>query len=419
MDDRELLQEYRERQSENAFTELVARHVRLVYATALRLTRERQAAEDVVQAVFLQLAQKSWMVRDGNTLPGWLYRTTYRTALNELRKEQRRRERETEAMNNAELESGADPMLAQLLPLLDEALRQLNPVDQNLIIQRFFENKSLREAGASAALSEQAAHMRISRAIEKLRKHFARSGVTMAAGVMETVLTVPSSQAMPVGLAAKVTGTALAGSGAALGIADTILKFFFTMNTKTQIALGVVIVGLIALPLIWPASTLMTKTVAARSVMAVSDSPAQSTTLPPSLQKVLPPTAPTLTQSPAPPSTPVKTDPVSPAAPQVNSTQGSNISNRPLAGLPEVTVEEALQSPAKAVNYAGQHPLSHNMALRITGTVGADTQVNVTLVSCVPGSGRDLLFESQNTVFTDIQPVRASFTSTVAPAQDE
>ncbi len=197
MDDHALLQEYRERQSETAFAELVARHVRLVYATALRLTGESQAAQNVVQAVFLLLARKSWMVRHGRALPGWLYRTTHRTALNELRKEHRRRQRETAAMNNAELDSGASPMLAQLLPLLDEALGQLSPRDQNLIILRFFENKSLREAGAAAALSEQAAHNRIARAIKKMRRYFARSGVTVASTAVVTALTAPSSQAVP------------------------------------------------------------------------------------------------------------------------------------------------------------------------------------------------------------------------------
>ncbi len=47
MEDRELLREYIERHSEQAFAELVARPVSLVYSTALRLVGDPQMAQDV------------------------------------------------------------------------------------------------------------------------------------------------------------------------------------------------------------------------------------------------------------------------------------------------------------------------------------------------------------------------------------
>jgi DNA-directed RNA polymerase specialized sigma24 family protein len=76
MDDRELLRDYVAHRSETAFAELVARHVNLVHATALRLVRDPNAAQDVVQSVFILLAGNAWMVRDANALPGWLIQTT-------------------------------------------------------------------------------------------------------------------------------------------------------------------------------------------------------------------------------------------------------------------------------------------------------------------------------------------------------
>lgn len=47
---------YRHRNAE-AFHVLAARHARMVYATALRVLRDAQAAEDVSQESFLALAQ--------------------------------------------------------------------------------------------------------------------------------------------------------------------------------------------------------------------------------------------------------------------------------------------------------------------------------------------------------------------------
>lgn len=49
MEDHELLREYAERRTEVAFTELVSRHINLVYSTALRMVGEPQFAQDVAQ----------------------------------------------------------------------------------------------------------------------------------------------------------------------------------------------------------------------------------------------------------------------------------------------------------------------------------------------------------------------------------
>jgi len=59
MDDWRLLREWVERGSEAAFSNLVSRHVNLVYATAVRRVRDHASAEEVVQSVFCLLAKKA------------------------------------------------------------------------------------------------------------------------------------------------------------------------------------------------------------------------------------------------------------------------------------------------------------------------------------------------------------------------
>src|SRR5262245_21221527 len=94
MEDDELLREYIERRSEAAFNELVARHINLVYSTALRLVCEPQLARDVAQQVFIVLARNARSIKNPRALAGWLYRTARFTAGTMLRGERRRRERE-------------------------------------------------------------------------------------------------------------------------------------------------------------------------------------------------------------------------------------------------------------------------------------------------------------------------------------
>ena len=95
MDDHDLLQEYVTGQSEKAFADLVARHIDMVYSTALRVVRDPGLATDVTQSVFIRLAQKAPVIRSGHALPGWLYRVACGQAANAVRDERARHQRRT------------------------------------------------------------------------------------------------------------------------------------------------------------------------------------------------------------------------------------------------------------------------------------------------------------------------------------
>ena len=71
--DAELLHAYANERSDAAFTELVQRHVNLVYSAALREAHgEIPQAEDITQAVFAELARKSSSLMRHPALAGWL-----------------------------------------------------------------------------------------------------------------------------------------------------------------------------------------------------------------------------------------------------------------------------------------------------------------------------------------------------------
>jgi len=59
IDDRELIRRYSQEGSQEAFRELISRHLNLIYAAALRQTRNAHDAEEVVQTVFADLARKT------------------------------------------------------------------------------------------------------------------------------------------------------------------------------------------------------------------------------------------------------------------------------------------------------------------------------------------------------------------------
>ena len=59
MDDSALLRQYAGNRSDEAFTELVTRHVNLVYSVAMRRVGNQHQAEEITQAVFIILAKKA------------------------------------------------------------------------------------------------------------------------------------------------------------------------------------------------------------------------------------------------------------------------------------------------------------------------------------------------------------------------
>src|SRR5947209_17337333 len=94
--DAELVREYVERRSQEAFAQLVSRYVDLVYTAALRQVRDRHAAEDVAQAAFLVLARKARSLRPDSVLGAWLVSVT-RFVARDWQKAQARRARHEEA----------------------------------------------------------------------------------------------------------------------------------------------------------------------------------------------------------------------------------------------------------------------------------------------------------------------------------
>src|SRR5258706_1128434 len=142
MTDGELLRRFVRDQSESAFAELVARHVNLVHASALRqVNGDAHLAEAVIQSVFADLARKAEKLLRHTSLTGWLYTSTRFVAANTRRTELRRntREQQAHAMNAILSLPESQPDWLQLSPLLDEAMHQLDARDRDAVLLRHFE----------------------------------------------------------------------------------------------------------------------------------------------------------------------------------------------------------------------------------------------------------------------------------------
>ncbi len=209
--DLQLLERYTRHQAEDAFAELVRRHLNLVFSAALRQVRSPQLAEEVAQSAFTDLARQAHRLAPDTVLSAWLYQVTRRTAIDVVRREARRQHREQVACElNAMNANTAD--WTHIEPLLDEAMQAIEETDRTAVLLRYFENKSLREVGQALGATEEAARKRVSRAVERLREYFAQHGLTVGASGLVALLSANAVQAAPVGLAATISAAALVGA---------------------------------------------------------------------------------------------------------------------------------------------------------------------------------------------------------------
>ena len=183
-EDLELLKRYATEGSEAAFAELTERHVDLVYSAALRLVNgDVHLAQDVTQQVFAEAARQAKGLVRHPALVGWLYTTSRHIALRAIRTEQRRKLREQEAnsMNELLQDDSSQTDWTRLRPVLEDAMDELDEKDRHAVLLRFFQKRSLKEVGAVLNLNENAARMRVERALDQLREKLLRRGVSTTA----------------------------------------------------------------------------------------------------------------------------------------------------------------------------------------------------------------------------------------------
>jgi RNA polymerase sigma factor (sigma-70 family) len=248
-DTRQLLREYADDGSEPAFRELVTRYVNLVYSTARRLTGgDSHLAEDVTQIVFTDLARKARSLSSEVMLGGWLHQRAFHVATTLIRTERRRQDRERRAAEmNLLLDPSGNP-LAQITPVLDEALIELNAEDRQAILLRFFEQREFRLVGEAMGVNEDAARMRVNRAVEKLHSLLTRRGVALSVAGLGTMLAAEAVTAAPAGLALTVSSAALATTAVGTGATMTLFKLM-TMTKLQTVILGATLVAGVAAPL--------------------------------------------------------------------------------------------------------------------------------------------------------------------------
>lgn len=147
------------------------------------------------------------------------------------------------------LDSSTDTLdWSELRPVIDGAVGDLSAKDREALLLRYFENRSHREIGQLLGLNDNAARMRVERALDKVRRILAKRGVTSSASGLAAALLVHATLGTGSVTAAQIT-TAAVTSATAVGSGFTLLHLMTATQLKTGLAAIAVIAGL-SVPLV-------------------------------------------------------------------------------------------------------------------------------------------------------------------------
>lgn len=173
--DLELVEQARAGDSD-AFRELVEAHSQRVFRTAFRLTRSEDNAEDIVQETFLKAFRKLHLFDGRSQFGTWLHRIAVNCAMDLMRKQGRRSQRETiEERTELEAMVDGDPRPDRMAEssevghAVQKVLQSLSPTERTAFLLRHFEGHTSAEIGRILGIRPGASRNAVFRAVKKLR----------------------------------------------------------------------------------------------------------------------------------------------------------------------------------------------------------------------------------------------------------
>jgi RNA polymerase sigma-70 factor (ECF subfamily) len=148
------------------------RHYAQIYRYVRRRTRNHHSAEELTQQVFADAAAS--LRADGPPVLAWLYTVARRRLIDLARRRSREPLALTTCAEPVQPEPAYEPAIVEVLV---EALRLLPHPQRRVVVEKVFEGRTFAEIAARLGINEDAARMRFSRGLARLRTELERKGV--------------------------------------------------------------------------------------------------------------------------------------------------------------------------------------------------------------------------------------------------
>jgi len=205
-----LLRRFAKTGDAEAFSQILQIHTGMVYGISMRLLEDKHQAADVTQQTFLELIKKADEIT--STLSSWLHKVATHKAIDIIRKDSRRRQREARYSAEKPLQT---TKWKDLSFHIDQELENLDQQTRDILISRFFQGRTTTEIAEANGISQPTASRRIETAVAQLRAALRKKGLLVAAGALGSLLLQNASQAAPAVVMQELGKLAIAGTSAA------------------------------------------------------------------------------------------------------------------------------------------------------------------------------------------------------------
>jgi RNA polymerase sigma-70 factor (ECF subfamily) len=177
--------DFRVRPGPDTLRALLSAHQSTVYHVSLQVLRRDHDAEDAAQEALLEIASGVRAMREPRAFKRWVCRIALHTALDHLRRRNRRErlEKARATMKPAPPDPAADAV--------HDALSRLGDDDRCLLVERYFERATLEEIGVREGVSTAAVGKRVDRAKERLKQALAQAGFVPLVPRIDQILDHP------------------------------------------------------------------------------------------------------------------------------------------------------------------------------------------------------------------------------------
>jgi RNA polymerase sigma-70 factor (ECF subfamily) len=162
--------------SQSAFDIIYLRYFDKLVAQVVELVKDTAAAEDIVQDAFFKMWEKRVSFTQYDKVSGWLFVTTYNSALNNLRKKARDNRRLSTVINKSGEQEESDFIAKEtMFRLMEEAIEQLPPQRKKVFQLCKLGGLSYDQAAEQLSLSRNTVKEHIAKAVEFIRNRVGES----------------------------------------------------------------------------------------------------------------------------------------------------------------------------------------------------------------------------------------------------
>ena len=179
MTDAELVKAFK-KGAAGALDELIGRYKNRLYAYLLKLLRDRNAADDLLQEVFIKVMKKLDSYGERQKFSAWLFTVAHHAVMDYFRSGHRRREESLDTAGEdkspladtlASREPGPDKLLedAERAAVLQAAFDRLSADQREIFLMRHYSGLSFKEISDILSVPIGTVLARMSRAMAKMR----------------------------------------------------------------------------------------------------------------------------------------------------------------------------------------------------------------------------------------------------------